>query len=102
MKRILAIISLLPFSACATMPAAPPQRPAQAAAATALPAGVSMSEATWYSEQVHVAGRLFAPSGPVATARPGVVLAPAAETTAETLDAYAIALARQGIVALAI
>ena len=102
MKRIIAALALLPIAACTTALPAPPPRPAQAASALAVPAGVSMSEATWYSEQVHVAGRLFAPAGPVADARPAVVLAPAWEATAETLDAYAIALAQQGIVALAI
>lgn len=101
MKRIIAALVVLSVGACATTPA-PAQR-GTPPATIALPAGVSMSEANWYSEQVRVAGRLFKPTGPSdGAARPAVVLAPAWEATAESLDAYAIALAQQGIVALAI
>ncbi len=67
------------------------------------PPASACKEASWYSEQVRVAGRLFTPTAPAdGAARPAVVLAPAWKATAESLDAYAIALAQQGIVALSI
>ncbi len=71
--------------------------------ATALPAGVQLKEARWFSEQVEVSGRLFIPANFAASGSvPGVVLAPGWGQTAESLDAYAAALAGQGIVALSI
>ncbi len=69
-------------------------------AAVQLPPGVTLREARWFSEQVEVSGRLFSPAGP--SPAPAVVLAPGWGQTAESLDAYAAALAAQGIVALAI
>ena len=103
MKRF-AAFALLTLAACVS-PSDERQTPSAgpATSAIALPAGVTMQEANWYSEQVRVAGRLFMPSGASeGAARPGVVLAPAWEATAESLDAYATALAQQGIVALSI
>ena len=62
-----------------------------------------MREASWYSEQVKVSGRLFLPAGFSANSKaPGVVLAPGWGETAETLDVYASELAANGVVALAI
>lgn len=103
MKRF-AAFALLALAACASTPEDRQTPSTNAAApAIALPAGVTMQEASWYSEQVRVAGRLFTPtSASDGAARPGVVLAPAWEATAESLDVYAAALAQQGIVALAI
>ncbi len=104
MKRIGFAILGLALSACAS--AAPSQQtgsPSDFSAAISLPAGVTMREASWYSEQVRVSGRLFQPAGGSdGGARPAVVLAPGWGATAETLDAYAGELAAQGIVALAI
>jgi uncharacterized protein len=92
------------LSACASAPSSQPQQASAPAASTvALPSGVTMKEATWYSEQVWASGRLFLPSGPSdGAARPAVVLAPAWGKTAETLDAYAAELAANGIVALSV
>jgi dienelactone hydrolase len=77
------------------------QAPAAIKSSAALPSGVTLKEANWYSEQVRVSGRLFTPAnfgtGPAA---PAVVLAPGWGKTADTLDAYAAAIASQGMVAL--
>lgn len=71
--------------------------------AAALPAGVTMKESNWYSEQVRVSGRMFLPANFSASSRSaGVVLAPGWGKTAQTLDAYAAELAARGIVALTI
>jgi dienelactone hydrolase len=65
--------------------------------------GVQLREVRWFSEQVEVAGRLFSPAGRGGSDTvAGVILAPGWGETAQSLDAYAAALARQGIVALAI
>jgi dienelactone hydrolase len=90
-------------AACTTTPQ--PQLPAGAdniiTTTQVLPTNVTLRPASWYSEQVKVSGRLFTPVGPSdGAARPAVVLAPDQAATAESLDAYAIALARQGIIAL--
>jgi dienelactone hydrolase len=68
----------------------------------ALPAGVTFTEATWYSEQVKVGGRLFQPAAAGSASKPGVILAPAPGETARSLDGYAMTLAQQDIVALAV
>ena len=104
MKRFTAALLGLALSACASAPADSPQAPqGPVAAAITLPAGVTMREANWYSEQVRVSGRLFLPSGPSdGAAKPAVVLAPDWGKTADTLDAYAAELAAQGIVALSV
>jgi dienelactone hydrolase len=99
----LALVGLA-LAACNTSPSPQPQ--AQSAApsvATAMAPGVAMREATWYSEQVKVAGRLFLPAGFSASSKTaGVVLAPGWGETAETLDAYAAELAANGMAALSI
>ena len=108
MTRIIAIaLAGLALAACSTSPspqASSADAPRAAASApAALPAGVSFKEASWYSEQVKLSGRLFTPAAANASAKaPAVVLAPAYGETAETLDAYAAELAAQGIVALAV
>lgn len=104
MKRF-AALAIIALAACASGPEQ--QSPAGSSgivtSTVSLPAGVTMKEASWYSEQVRVAGRLFLPSGFSATSKaPAVVLAPAWAATAESLDAYAAALAAQGIAALSI
>jgi dienelactone hydrolase len=108
-----AIIALA-LAACASNPieeavAAPEApEPQQAAAApegptVALPQGVTSAEKHWFSEQVAVTGRIFLPANYSDTAPvPAVVLAPGWGLTASSLDAYAAALAGQGIVALTI
>jgi dienelactone hydrolase len=82
----------------------PPRGAADAISSTApLPDNIQLKEAIWYSEQVHAAGRLFLPASAQMNAKAAaVVLAPGEGRTAETLDAYAIALAQNGIVALTI
>jgi dienelactone hydrolase len=104
MKRFASVLLGIALSACASATSPEPQHASgPVASAIALPSGVTMREANWYSEQVRVSGRLFAPSGPAdGAAKPAVVLAPDWGKTAETLDAYAAELAVQGIVALAI
>lgn len=118
MKRVVAFaLTGLVLAACSTSPAPNVASAAPRAAVVqpaALPAGVSFQEATWYSEQVKLSGRLFIPSvftpgtwllPPGVNAPPkaaAVVLAPAYGETAETLDAYAAELAAQGIIALAV
>ncbi len=100
-----AALTFLTLAACASGPGQGPtaSAPGAVASTVGLPAGVTIKEANWYSEQVRVAGRLFLPSGFSANSKaPGVVLGPAWEATAESLDAYAAALAAQGIVALSI
>ena len=96
----------LAFAACSTSPAPNVANSAPRAAVAApasLPASVSFSEASWYSEQVKLSGRLFTPASAAAGAKaPAVVLAPAYGETADSLDAYAAELAAQGIVALAV
>ncbi len=67
-----------------------------------LPSGVSLKEANWYSEQVRVSGRLFTPSNYGGAPVPAVVLAPGWGKTADTLDAYAAAIAAQGMAALVV
>lgn len=80
---------------------APAVAQAQAIKSTAsLPSGVTLKEANWYSEQVRVSGRLFTPANYGATPAPAVVLAPGWGKTADTLDAYAAAIAAQGMAAL--
>lgn len=106
MKRT-TIACVLLASACASPgPAADlaPRGSAGAiASATPLPDNIQLKEAIWYSEQVQAAGRLFLPEAARMDAKAAaVVLAPAEGATAQTLDAYAAALAREGIVALAI
>jgi uncharacterized protein len=104
MKRFALPLLGLALSACASTPAPELQAASGPVASTiALPSGVTMKEASWYSEQIRVSGRLFLPSGPAnGAARPAVVLAPDWGRTAETLDIYAAELATQGIAALAI
>ena len=76
--------------------------PMSAGAQSPAPGSVSIS-AHWYSEEVAVAGALYKPAGMNATAKlPGVVLAPGWGETAASLNAYATALAAQGIIALTI
>lgn len=104
MKRFAAFFGLA-LAACNSAPSPAPQASASGppAASAAMTPGVSMREATWYSEQVRVSGRLFLPANFSASAStPAVVLAPAWEQTAETLDVYAAALAANGIAALSI
>jgi dienelactone hydrolase len=93
------------LAACSSAPALQASNAAPRAEITApsLPAMVSFKEATWYSEQVKLSGRLFTPAAATGSAKaPAVVLAPAYGETAESLDAYAAELAAQGIIALAI
>jgi dienelactone hydrolase len=95
---ILALAAGLAFSA----PAFAQTRVAPVALTPAapLPSGVSLKETRFFSEQVEVSGRLFTPAGSGKHA--AVVLAPAWGQTAASLDAYAAALAGQGIVALTV
>ena len=106
MKPYALALLTLALSACVSTVVSPIEQAAAPAAfqmANPLPANVTVSEASWYSEQVGVAGRLFAPAGPAdGASRPAVVLAPGWGETAETLDAYAGELAAQGVVALAV
>jgi dienelactone hydrolase len=106
MKRFAASAFLgLALVACASGPSDAPQTaaPGPVAASVALPAGVTFREANWYSEQVHVSGRLFLPANFSASSKAaGVVLAPGWGETAQTLDAYAVELAAQGLVALTV
>ncbi len=77
--------------------------PVALTATSPLPSGVKLTEARWYSEQVEVSGRLFTPANFSGTSNArAVVLAPAWGQTAQSLDAYAEALAAKGIVALAV
>jgi dienelactone hydrolase len=105
MKNLAALaLAGLILSACASGPSSSPQTssaPATPIAAPALPSGVTFKEASWYSEQVKLSGRLFMPAN-VSGKAPAVVLAPAYGKTAETLDAYAAELASQGIIALSV
>jgi dienelactone hydrolase len=99
------ILVLAGLAACSTSPEPNVANTSRAAidAPASLPANISFSEAGWYSEQVKLSGRLFVPASATASAKaPAVVLAPAHGETAETLDAYAAALAAQGIIALAV
>ena len=104
MKRAAFALMGLALSACASGPSDAPQSASSAATpAAALPAGVTMREASWYSEQVRVSGRLFLPPATAnGAARAAVVLAPDWGKTAETVDAYAAELAANGIVALSV
>jgi dienelactone hydrolase len=107
MKRIAALaLAGLAFSACSSGPspqASSTDAPRGAITAPSLPARVSFREASWYSEQVKLSGRLFTPASASASAKaPAVVLAPAYGETAESLDVYAAELASQGVVALAV
>lgn len=87
------VCSLL--SACATgSQSTPSQAPLVA------PAGVDMREASWYSEQVRVKGTLYRPAGEAL--RPGVVLAPDLNASAQSVAAWGMRLAAEGFVALAI
>lgn len=107
MKHLLLLLaSVLLAAACST--SAPPESTTHADSIVTtdqvLPPNVTLRETSWYSEQVRLSGRLFAPIA-AASGRaklPAVVLAPAEGQTAETLDAYAIALARKGVVALTV
>lgn len=104
MKRLAAALLGITLSACASAPADGPQAAAAPAASSiALPAGVTMKEASWYSEQVRSSGRLFLPADfNTSLKSAAVVLAPDWGKTAETLDAYAAELAARGIVALSV
>jgi dienelactone hydrolase len=108
MTMRLALITAFAYAlAGCTTPFAPPSNQAAPRASmntsARLPFGVAVKEATWYSEQVRVSGRLFLPAKFDATsAAAGIVLAPGWGKTAETLDVYAAELAGQGLVALAI
>lgn len=105
MKRASFALVLL-AAACATPAPTLDIPPAgQATLTTTLPLAddIQLKEAIWFSEQVQVTGRLFLPaSARMNEKAAAVVLAPAEGATAETLDAYAIALAQKGLVALAI
>ncbi|MDZ4762411.1 MAG: alpha/beta fold hydrolase [Alphaproteobacteria bacterium] len=98
------LFAAMTISACAqTSLPLPMAASATPLAPVALPAGVTMKEANWHSEQVRVSGRLFLPATSGAPEKAGaVVLAPGRGETAETLDAYAVALAREGVAALSI
>ncbi len=104
MKRPVALaLAGLALAACSSAPSpnAPTAAPAgPIAPAAALPAGVTLSEANWYSEQVKLSGRLFMPAN--AARAPAVVLAPGYGETAQSLDAYAAELASQGVIALSV
>lgn len=100
MKKSLIIALVAAAALCGPAVSQPLTRPAALSSAIALPAGATLGEARWYSEQVEVAGRLFRPSA--SGNLPAVVLAPGWGQTAESLDAYAAAIAAKGIVALTI
>jgi len=88
------------LTACVNGEAPPP--PGQVAA-YAVPPEARGERVYWYSEQVRVAGLAFRPKGPAPPGgRPGVVLAPGWGRTAESLQSYAVELARAGLVALVI
>jgi dienelactone hydrolase len=105
-SQALLALAGLALAACSTSPApnVVDSAPRAAIASPAsLPASVSFSEASWYSEQVKLSGRVFTPASATTAAKaPAVVLAPAYGETADTLDAYAAELAAQGIFALAV
>jgi dienelactone hydrolase len=99
MRAAFILAAALGLAACTTDE---PQQAARPAAAQPVSiAGVDVLEATWYSEQVQVAGRLYKPSGSTGRLR-AVVVAPGWGDTAETMTAYAQALAKAGLVALVI
>ncbi len=105
MKRATLALGLLACACASPPPAADfaPRGGAEAITSRPLADGVQLKEAVWYSEQVQSAGRLFLPAGARMDAKAAaVVLAPGEGATAETLDAYAAALAQEGIVALSI
>jgi dienelactone hydrolase len=88
MIRTLTLSALAVAFACAADAAPPP----------AAYAGVNTQDVSWYSEQVKVSGKLFKAAGAKA---PAVVLAPGWGETAASMDAYALALAKSGVSALA-
>src|SRR5690242_17324597 len=89
----------LGLAACSTSPepnVANGEPRAAIAAPAQLPANTNFSEASWYSEQVRLSGRLFTPASATANAKtPAVVLAPAYGETTKTLDAYTAELTAQ-------
>lgn len=101
---------ILAALACAAFTAAPMAASAQTRVApvalkssVALPSGVALKEVRWFSEQVEVSGRLFTPAGFNARSNAAVVvIAPGWGKTAASMDAYAAALAAEGMVALTI
>lgn len=97
----IALIAGLAFSSLATAQTRVP--PQVFTSKVPVASGVQVREARWFSEQVEVSGRLFLPAGFAASRpSPAVVLAPGWGQTADTMDAYAAALAAQGIVALSV
>lgn len=95
MKKLIAVALLL---LAAPAFAEPQQRSQQL---VVLPDGVDLKEASWFSEQVASAGRLYTPAGfTEGSSVPGIVLAPDSGQTADTLSSYAAALAGQGMVVL--
>jgi dienelactone hydrolase len=104
--RLPLLLAALALSACSVpkLPAMPamPSLGRPAPAPVPLPPNVTMTEPTWYSEQVRVSGRLFQAPSMTTALRPGVILAPDRGQTAASLDAYAIGLASQGVIALVV
>ena len=102
MKRsiILGLVASLALGATALAQAgsAPHVAPVPLTSTAPVPSGVTLKEVRFFSEQVEVSGRLFSPAS--VNNAPVVVLAPGWGKTAASLDAYAAALAGQGIVAL--